>query len=84
MFARELNTPEPILREMYWYDIILMLNEYNDMVEENENNNQYKDSFEQYQSDITSKLPNINSSNIKMPNISNMNSITSGFKFPSL
>lgn len=69
---------------MYWYDIILMLNEYNDMIEENENNNKYKENFEQQQADMSSKFSNMNPSNIKMPSISNMGSITSGFKMPTL
>lgn len=66
---------------MYWYDIILILNEYNEMAEESEQNNSYKENFEQQQADIASKFSNMNTSNFKMPN---MGSITSGFKMPTL
>ena len=69
-----------MLQQMYWYDIILMLNEYHEMNEENEKNNKYNTDFEKQQSDISSKFSNMSSS-MKMPD---MGSITSGFRMPSI
>lgn len=71
------------MREMYWYDIMLIATEYHEMMEENEKNNIYKDDFEKQKSEITSKFSNMNTSH-SMPSIPNMSSITSGFKMPSL
>lgn len=69
---------------MYWYDIILIAEEYHEMMEETEKNNTYKDEFEQQKSEMESKISNISYSNIKMPSLGNLNSITSGMKMPSL
>lgn len=82
MFAKELNTPEPLLREMYWYDIILIADTYNEMMEESENNNTFKEEFETQKDDMMSHMNSMKSSmENKIPNIGN---ISSGFKFPTL
>ena len=68
---------------MYWFDIMLIAQEYQNMVEESENNNKYKEDFERQKNEMTSKLPNINSSNM-MSSLPSMSQISSGFKMPSL
>lgn len=70
------------MQQMYWYDIILIANEYHDMMEESEKNNKYTEDFENQKMDMQSKFNSMSSSsNFKMPN---MSSISSGFKMPTL
>ena len=69
---------------MYWYDIKLMLNEYNEMLEESENNNSYKDDLAQQQANLSSNFSNMNPANIKLPSMPNIGSLSNGFKMPSL
>lgn len=80
-YAKEFNTPEPVLREMYWYDVILILNRYNEMMNDENNKNSFDDKIKQQHEEYTNQM-----NNIKMPsfNMSNMNSITSGIKIPKI
>ena len=65
---------------MYWYDIILIANEYQNMMEESEKNNKYNDDFEAQKSDMQSQFKSMSSQSFNMPN---MSTITSGFKMPT-
>lgn len=76
-FSKEFNTPEPILREMYWYDVIMMMQRYNELMDENKSDNQYTEQIEKQQEEYKNQM-----NNIKMPSF-NMNSITSGIKMPT-
>ena len=78
-FAKEFNTPEPILSEMYWYDVIIMMQRYNELMDENKSDNQYTEQIQKQQDEYKNQM-----NNIKMPsfNATNINSVMSGIKMP--
>ena len=82
IFAKELHTPPSILENMYWYDVILMINRYNEIME------QSKSESTNYETDMMAKQSSYANQmqNIKVPsfNTSSFNSITSGIKMPSI
>ena len=82
MFAKDLNTPEPVLREMYWYDIMLMADTYNEMMENAEEENNVNNDILAKQHEISEqyspgsfKVPSFST-----PSLPNIGTITSGFK----
>ena len=64
---------------MYWYDIILMAQTYNEMMEENKESSgaDYNNMMANQQDMIKSQM-----SSFKQPSMPNMNSISSGIKMP--
>ncbi len=82
MFAKDLNTPEPVLREMYWYDIMLMADTYNEMMENAEEENNVNNDILAKQHEISEQY---SPSSLKVPSFStpslpNIGTITSGLK----
>ena len=65
---------------MFWYDVILMMERYNEIMEKSERDNKYEEDFKNKQDEYAKQM-----SNIKLPsyNMPNMSSITSGIKMPS-
>lgn len=85
-FAKEFNTPEPILREMYWYDVMLIIKRYNEIMEENEtktNNSAYDEQIKAQHQNYTDAIKNMKAPNLNSSNF-NINSITSGIKMPKI
>ncbi len=66
---------------MYWYDIILIAQTYNEMMEENKESSgtDYNNMMATQQDMIKSQM-----SSFKQPSMPNMNSISSGIKMPKL
>lgn len=68
-----------MLEQMCWYDIILMAQTYNEMMEENKESSgtDYNNMMANQQDMIKSQM-----SSFKQPSMPNMNSISSGIKMP--
>lgn len=93
MFAYKLNTPLPLLEDMYMYDIVLMFNKLNEILKkengEDSESNTYDNKINEYQSNMNSQINDyksqISSSMPKMPNnLSNIGNLTAGFKMPKI
>ena len=65
------------LDNMYWYDIIYMLNEYQNYVEET--NDRYKQQEEEYKQQMP-EVPKFEQPKIPQMKMPDMNSLTKGFK----
>lgn len=98
MFAYKLNTPSPILQEMYMYDIILEYKKLGEILKqengENTEGNSYEKKMDEYKNEMSSSMDSYkNKFNNTMPklngnfsNIGNINipSLTSGIKMPTI
>lgn len=91
MFAYKLNTPLPVLEEMYMYDIVLMFGKLSEIIKkengEDGESNPYENKFNEYKENMDSQMSNyksqISSSMPKIPsNLSNVGSLTAGLKMP--
>ena len=60
MFAYKLNTPLPLLEDMYMYDIVLMFNKLNEILKkengEDGESNTYDNKINEYQSNMNSQI----------------------------
>lgn len=78
IFSKDLNVSPSELDEMFWYDVIYMLKEYENYVKEsNEESERQQKEYEAQQPEIpTFKQP-------QMPqiNVPSIDSISKGFKF---
>ena len=92
IFAYKLSTPQPLLESMYMYDIIFQYNELEKILKqengEGDGENTYQNKMDEYQNNMKSQMDsyknNMSSQLPSMPNIGNLNNLTSGFKMPKL
>lgn len=66
---------------MYWYDIILMADEYNEMMSDNKSGTDMESKITEQEASYKSKMnQSINIPKINMPSMPNIGSIHTGFK----
>lgn len=66
---------------MYWYDIILMADEYNEMMSENKSDMNIDEKIAEHEASYKSKMnQSINIPKINMPSMPNIGSMHTGFK----